>query len=64
MKAKELIKWIQDNGLEEYNVYVGGETSDSCWTPNPSLKCVLQSSKIYEGMHYIEDSGTDNAIVF
>lgn len=64
MKAKELIKWIQDNGLEEYNVYASGETPDYCWTPNPRLKCVLHSSEIYEGMHFIEQSGNENAIIF
>lgn len=65
MKAKELIKWIQDNNLEEYEIYAGGATVGTCWAiDNVRLKCVGEKEDgYYHGLHYIKDDGKENAIV-
>ena len=53
MKAKELIKWIQDNNLEEYDVYAGGEANGTCWViDNLRLKHVEEKEDgYYHGRH-------------
>lgn len=65
MKAKELIKWIQDNNLEEYEIYAGGETGNTCWElDNVRLKYVEEKEDwYYRGMHHTTDFGKANAIV-
>lgn len=65
MKAKELIKWIQDNNLEEYDIYAGGETGNTCWViDNVRLKCVEEKEDgYYHGLHNIKEYGKENAII-
>ena len=63
MTGRELIKWIQDNKAEDFNVYAGGETGGTVWEPNVRLVHIDPSRKsvIREGL-YFESDGTDNAI--
>lgn len=65
MKAKELIKWIQDNHLEEYDIYVYGENHGTCWEiDNVRLKCVEEKEdRYYHGRHDIKEDGKENAII-
>lgn len=65
MKAKELIKLIQDNHWEEYEIYAGGETGGTCWEiDNVRLKYVEEKEDgYYRGMHHINSCGEENAII-
>lgn len=64
MKAKELVQFIQENNLGEYDVYAGGETGGTCWEINPQIKRVEEKeSDVYCGMHHVAGGGEPNALV-
>lgn len=64
MKAKELVQFIQENNLGEYEVYAGGETGGTCWEINPQIMRVEEKeSDVYRGMHYATKSIEPNALV-
>lgn len=66
MKAKELIKLIQDNQLEDYEVYAGGETGGTCWEIDNVRTAHVDEKEdgYYHGMHHIKDYDVKiNAII-
>lgn len=64
MKAKELVQFIQENNLGEYEVYAGGETGGTCWEINPQISRVEEKgSNVYHGMYYVTKSIKPNALV-
>lgn len=63
MKAKELVQFIQENNLGEYEVYAGGETGGTCWEIDPQIKRVEETESVYCGMRYVTEYGEPNALV-